>query len=595
MWRPSSDRGGGAPPTPPLRSETLTPHGSWTGFPRALRALARREEPAHRADPSSAPPFSMESFWPRAPSPASRSGRPRRTSSSSARSVEPEPGELGAPQADALLRGQLVRRRARLGRPRDADAASARAREDREGGRPGRQPRITSRSGDAPAGRPSSASLDAEIVGIGDGALAILLDMTRAHVPVLAGELIDLLARRRRDRVDCTFGAGGHARLVADRIGPAGTLVCIDRDPAAEERFEAFAAEVACDTRFLRMDFSDGLALLREEGVEADMVYLDLGISSMQVDAWERGFSYSYDAPLDMRMDPARSSTRATSSTAGTSAAWPSSSAVRRGAPPRAGSRARSCGAARAGDRDHPRPGRDDQGRAARARRAVRRRPPGQARVPGDPDRGERRARRARPRAARGLGRPARRRPARRHLVPLARGPARQALPRRAGARLHLPARPADLRLRPRARGRAPHPRARSRPRPGEVADNPRARSGKLRAARKLAAEEAPDGARPAAGPPRPPPRGPPAAARAPHARARRRAPQRPHVGPRRRGAPRPAAVARPRAVPQRRSRARCAPPAALMAPLVAAAAGSRLRRRPARPASSSSTSTCCG
>jgi 16S rRNA (cytosine1402-N4)-methyltransferase len=128
--------------------------------------------------------------------------------------------------------------------------------------------------------------------------------MTRAHVPVLAGELIDLLDPRPGDvAVDCTFGDGGHARLVADRIGPEGTLICIDRDPAAEERFESFAREVQCDTRFLRMDFSEGLELLWNEHVMADLVYLDLGVSSMQIDTWERGFSYSYDAPLDMRMD----------------------------------------------------------------------------------------------------------------------------------------------------------------------------------------------------------------------------------------------------------------------------------------------------
>jgi 16S rRNA (cytosine1402-N4)-methyltransferase len=128
--------------------------------------------------------------------------------------------------------------------------------------------------------------------------------MTRAHVPVLAGELIDLLDPSPGDTaIDCTFGDGGHARLIAGRIGATGTLICIDRDPAAEERFEAFAEEVECDTRFLRMEFSEGLALLAEEGLEADMAYMDLGISSMQVDAWERGFSYSYDAPLDMRMD----------------------------------------------------------------------------------------------------------------------------------------------------------------------------------------------------------------------------------------------------------------------------------------------------
>jgi 16S rRNA (cytosine1402-N4)-methyltransferase len=131
--------------------------------------------------------------------------------------------------------------------------------------------------------------------------------MTRTHVPVLAGELIELTDPHPGEVVvDCTFGAGGHARLMADRIGPAGTLVCIDRDPAAEERFDEFAREAACDTRFLRMDYADGLELLREEGLLADLVYLDLGVSSMQVDTWERGFSYSYDAPLDMRMDPAQ-------------------------------------------------------------------------------------------------------------------------------------------------------------------------------------------------------------------------------------------------------------------------------------------------
>jgi 16S rRNA (cytosine1402-N4)-methyltransferase len=132
--------------------------------------------------------------------------------------------------------------------------------------------------------------------------------MTRTHVPVLAGELIDLLDPQPGETaIDCTFGGGGHARLVAGRIGPHGTLVGIDRDPAAEERFESFAREVECETRFIRMDYAEALGMLAGEGVEADVAYLDLGISSLQVDAWERGFSYSYDAPLDMRMDPGQS------------------------------------------------------------------------------------------------------------------------------------------------------------------------------------------------------------------------------------------------------------------------------------------------
>jgi 16S rRNA (cytosine1402-N4)-methyltransferase len=129
--------------------------------------------------------------------------------------------------------------------------------------------------------------------------------MTRTHIPVLAGELIDIVDPRPAETVvDCTVGGGGHARLMADRIGPAGTLIGIDRDPAAEERFAEMAAELACNTRFIRADFGSALERLHEEGTRADIVYMDLGMSSMQVDTWERGFSYAYDAPLDMRMDP---------------------------------------------------------------------------------------------------------------------------------------------------------------------------------------------------------------------------------------------------------------------------------------------------
>lgn len=129
--------------------------------------------------------------------------------------------------------------------------------------------------------------------------------MTQTHIPVLAGELIDLLDPHPGETaVDCTFGGGGHARLIADRIGPAGTLIAVDRDPVAEERFDAIAAELPCQTRFIRADFVTALGRLQAEAVTADLAYLDLGMSSMQVDTWERGFSYAYDAPLDMRMGP---------------------------------------------------------------------------------------------------------------------------------------------------------------------------------------------------------------------------------------------------------------------------------------------------
>jgi 16S rRNA (cytosine1402-N4)-methyltransferase len=134
--------------------------------------------------------------------------------------------------------------------------------------------------------------------------------MTKTHIPVLAGELIEALDPRPGEvAVDCTVGGGGHARLLAERLGPSGTLIGVDRDPTAEERFAALAAEVPCHTRFIRADFVTALTDLADEHLRADIVYLDLGMSSMQVDTWERGFSYSYDAPLDMRMDPEQSLT----------------------------------------------------------------------------------------------------------------------------------------------------------------------------------------------------------------------------------------------------------------------------------------------
>jgi 16S rRNA (cytosine1402-N4)-methyltransferase len=126
-----------------------------------------------------------------------------------------------------------------------------------------------------------------------------------SHTPVLASELLELLDPRPGQlAIDCTFGDGGHARLVAQRLAPGGTLVAIDRDPLAEERFAALAADASCSLRFIRSGYAEALELLAGEGVRADIVYFDLGMSSMQVDTRERGFSYSYEAPLDMRMDP---------------------------------------------------------------------------------------------------------------------------------------------------------------------------------------------------------------------------------------------------------------------------------------------------
>jgi len=140
----------------------------------------------------------------------------------------------------------------------------------------------------------------------------MLVEMSITHVPVLAGELVDLLDPQPGEiAVDCTFGGGGHARLVAGRLGPEGLLIAVDRDPAAEERFAALADEAPCRLRFIRADFAEALEQLADERVHADLVYMDLGMSSMQLDTWARGFSYAYDAPLDMRMDPEQELTAA--------------------------------------------------------------------------------------------------------------------------------------------------------------------------------------------------------------------------------------------------------------------------------------------
>jgi len=172
--------------------------------------------------------------------------------------------DLGAPRQPQLAR----RRRGAGGAPRSARARQADAR--------------PARAADAPGGRSS-------------------------HTPVLASELLALLDPQPGQlAVDCTFGDGGHARLLVEQLGSSGTLVAIDRDPLAEQRFAELAAEAACSLRFIRSSYAEALALLASEGARADIVYFDLGMSSMQVDTRERGFSYSYEAPLDMRMDPSQ-------------------------------------------------------------------------------------------------------------------------------------------------------------------------------------------------------------------------------------------------------------------------------------------------
>jgi 16S rRNA (cytosine1402-N4)-methyltransferase len=132
------------------------------------------------------------------------------------------------------------------------------------------------------------------------------------HVPVLAGEVRRLLAVQPGETiVDATFGAGGHAALLAEDLRGQGKLIAIDRDPVAREYFDRFARGVGFQARFLRGDFAVVLRQLGDNGAKADVILFDLGVSSMQIDRPERGFSYAVDAPLDMRMDSAAEVTAA--------------------------------------------------------------------------------------------------------------------------------------------------------------------------------------------------------------------------------------------------------------------------------------------
>jgi 16S rRNA (cytosine1402-N4)-methyltransferase len=132
------------------------------------------------------------------------------------------------------------------------------------------------------------------------------------HVPVLANEVRELLAVRPGDTVvDATFGAGGHAAILAADLQGSGRFIAVDRDPTVKPYYERFRRQTAVQSRLLRGEASVILDQLAENGVQADAILLDLGVSSMQIDKPERGFSYAVDAPLDMRMDPTAESSAA--------------------------------------------------------------------------------------------------------------------------------------------------------------------------------------------------------------------------------------------------------------------------------------------
>jgi 16S rRNA (cytosine1402-N4)-methyltransferase len=126
------------------------------------------------------------------------------------------------------------------------------------------------------------------------------------HIPVLADEVRSALAVRPGETVvDATFGAGGHAALLGSDLQGRGKLIAVDQDPTVRPYFEQLEQRLGgVQTRFLRGNFAVVLEQLADNDVKADAILFDLGVSSMQIDRPERGFSYREDAPLDMRMDP---------------------------------------------------------------------------------------------------------------------------------------------------------------------------------------------------------------------------------------------------------------------------------------------------
>jgi 16S rRNA (cytosine1402-N4)-methyltransferase len=124
------------------------------------------------------------------------------------------------------------------------------------------------------------------------------------HVPVLPAEVLQLLAPAPGQTfADATVGGGGHAQLIAERLGPGGRLIGLDRDASmlelARPRLEALPVTL------VHANFDRLRSVLTKLGIDAvDGVLADLGVSSDQLDAAERGFSFQATGPLDMRLDP---------------------------------------------------------------------------------------------------------------------------------------------------------------------------------------------------------------------------------------------------------------------------------------------------
>ena len=133
----------------------------------------------------------------------------------------------------------------------------------------------------------------------------VVMAPSRVHIPVLLEETLQLLAPQPGGIfIDATTGLGGHASRIAEAIGPTGRLLCVDRDPqaleAAQATLRSFGRRISVDCA----DFRDLPAVAARNGFErVDGILMDLGVSSMQLDTPERGFSFGLEGALDMRMD----------------------------------------------------------------------------------------------------------------------------------------------------------------------------------------------------------------------------------------------------------------------------------------------------
>lgn len=131
------------------------------------------------------------------------------------------------------------------------------------------------------------------------------------HTPVMVQEVMDYLAPRDGAvYFDCTAGAGGHSREILERSAPSGRVVCIDTDPVAISALRSALKQFGERVILVRANFADLGQVAADLGInQVDGILFDLGVSSLQLDSPERGFSYSQDAPLDMRMSPEQSLT----------------------------------------------------------------------------------------------------------------------------------------------------------------------------------------------------------------------------------------------------------------------------------------------